>query len=249
MAIILTLIALFVARKYVVFAVMAWPLRRLLRQRKDSFSPEIDNHVDPEPATETQSRPRLSPLQKVKNAIFMALMSYEKYLIIQTGYIPSHILRDFIYRHIFFVQLAKSSTIHFGAEIRGGHRLQIGPNTIIGDRATLDARRGGIEIGRCVNVSSNVSFWTGSHDMNDPYFRSMPGKRGPICIDDYAWIGAGATVLHSTKIGRGAVVCAGAVVTKDVEPYAVVAGVPAKQIGSRKTDLRYSLDAKGVMFY
>ena len=46
----------------------------------------------------------------------------------------------------------------------------------------------------------------------------------PICIDDYAWIGAGAIVLQGVHIGKGAVVCAGAVVTKDVGDYEVVGG-------------------------
>lgn len=58
-------------------------------------------------------------------------------------------------------------------------------------------------------------------------------KGGSIEIGDYAFIGVNVTVLHSVKIGKGAVVCAGAVVTKDVPDFAVVAGIPAKVIGTR----------------
>lgn len=61
----------------------------------------------------------------------------------------------------------------------------------------------------------------------------------PIFIDDYVWIGVGAIVLQGVKIGKGAVIAAGSVVTKDIEPYSIVAGVPAKVIGKRNPDLDY----------
>ena len=77
---------------------------------------------------------------------------------------------------------------------------------------------------------------TGSHDINSHDFSA---KGGAIEIGDYCFIGVNATVLHSVKIGKGSVVCAGAVVTKDVPEYSVVAGVPAKVIGARTRDLDY----------
>jgi acetyltransferase-like isoleucine patch superfamily enzyme len=55
----------------------------------------------------------------------------------------------------------------------------------------------------------------------------------PVVLEDDVWIGANAIVANGVRVGRGAVVGAGAVVTKDVEPYAIVAGVPARQIGAR----------------
>ncbi len=58
-------------------------------------------------------------------------------------------------------------------------------------------------------------------------------------IDDYVWIGIGVIVLQGVHIAKGAVVCAGAVVTKDVGEYEIVAGVPAKKIGERNKDLDY----------
>lgn len=139
--------------------------------------------------------------------------------------------------------------IHFGAEIRAPHQLEIGNGTIIGDKCILDARRGGIIIGKNVNFSSQVNLWTGQHDYNDSYFRSNPSKRGPIKIGDRAWLGPNVTVLHSVTIGEGAVVAAGAVVTKDVEPFTLVGGVPAKKIGVRNHDLRYEFNGKSVAFY
>jgi len=99
--------------------------------------------------------------------------------------------------------------------------------------------RGGLTIGDNVSVSAGVWLLTDGHAMNDPLF---PEVLAPVCIGDYAWLGSRALVLPGVRIGDGAVVAAGAVVTKDVEPYAVVAGVPARAIGTRSSDLRYQLD-------
>jgi len=63
-----------------------------------------------------------------------------------------------------------------------------------------------------------------------------------VVVGDYVWIGARATILPGVTIGRGAVVAAGALVSRDVPPYAVVGGVPAKVIGERARDLRYTLN-------
>jgi acetyltransferase-like isoleucine patch superfamily enzyme len=64
-------------------------------------------------------------------------------------------------------------------------------------------------------------------------------KSSPVIIDDYVWVGINATVLQGVRIGEGAVVAAGAVVTKNVEPYTIVGGIPAKQIGVRTKNLDY----------
>lgn len=98
------------------------------------------------------------------------------------------------------------------------------------NRGCIIDGRGGITIGNSVSISFGVYIMTGSHDADNPLF---PGKFRPIVIDDYAWIGVGAKVLQGVHIGEGAVVAAGAVVTKDVPPYAVVGGVPARKISER----------------
>ena len=77
---------------------------------------------------------------------------------------------------------------------------------------------------------------TGSHDIQSRHF---VGLFKPVVIDDYAFLGVGCTILQGINIGRGAVVCAGAVVTKDVKPFEIVGGVPAKAIGKRTEDLDY----------
>jgi acetyltransferase-like isoleucine patch superfamily enzyme len=172
----------------------------------------------------------------IKNKYINGLMFL---LILIVRNIPSHIVRNSIYR-LMGLKLGKGSTIYSGAEIRSPHKIKIGHNTIIGHDAILDGR-GELEIGNNVNFSTGVWIWTSQHDKNDPYFRDISGK---VIIEDYAWISCRTIILPNTKIGKGAVVCAGAVVTKDVEPYSIVGGVPARKIGDRSRDLRYKLDSK-----
>ena len=68
-------------------------------------------------------------------------------------------------------------------------------------------------------------------------------------IGDRAWLGSNVTVLPGVNIGEGAVCCAGCVVTKDVEPYAVVAGIPARKVGERPRRLVYEFDGKSCRMY
>jgi acetyltransferase-like isoleucine patch superfamily enzyme len=116
-------------------------------------------------------------------------------------------------------------------------RLRIGKNSVIGDHAILDARAG-ITIGDNVNISTNVAIWTGQHDYQSSDFAY---ESASVNICDYAWLSFRSTILPGVTVGKGAVVAACAVVTKDVPPFAVVAGIPAKVIGQRNQDLRYNL--------
>lgn len=113
--------------------------------------------------------------------------------------------------------------------------LTVGNGCCINRQCLLDAR-GGLTIGHNVCLSHRVNLVTGSHELNAPDFR---GRYRPIVLDDNVWVGIGATVLQGVHVGRGAVVCAGAVVTHDVEPFTVVAGVPARPIGERTKNLDY----------
>lgn len=177
----------------------------------------------------------------MKTQLFFTITGYARLLMYQTGFFPSHCIRHFIYKYIFLIDKSKDSIIYYGAYIRGGENLHIGRGCIIGDRCQLDARCGGIFMGEDVNIGTCVSLWTGSHDANDSWFRSMH-KIGKITIGNRAWLGSHCVILDQVNIGEGAVVAAGAVVTKDVDPYTIVAGVPAKKIGERNKDLRYHFD-------
>jgi len=131
----------------------------------------------------------------------------------------------------------RTGVIMLGSEIHAPQQLRIGRDCAIGNRCALDAR-GGITIGRDVNISSHARLQTAKHLIDDPDFMH---DFSPIVVGDRAWIAEGAVVLGGVSIGEAAVVAAGAVVTKNVAPYTVVGGVPAKPIRERARDLRYRL--------
>ena len=190
------------------------------------------------------------PASFLRRTIGNVILSYYRYSQFQVGCIPSHHVRNWLYKKVYGVTMAKDVVIYFGAEMRGSWNLSLGKGCIVGDQAILDARRGGIEIGESVNISSNVSFYTDSHDYNDPYFRASSEKVGGIKIGNRAWIGPNSVILHGINIGEGAVVAAGAVVTKHVPPYTVVGGIPARKIADRNQNLKYQFCTNTrCMFY
>lgn len=157
-------------------------------------------------------------------------------LLSEVGHLPSHSARSFFYRQA-GLSLPASSSIHWRAEFYAPENVTIGEHCTIGDTCFLDGRSG-LTIKDCVNLGSHVRIYTREHDVQSPVFAETGG---PVVIDDYAWVASHAIVLPGVTVGRGAVVAAGAVVTSDVPPFAIVGGVPAKVIGTRTTDLRYRL--------
>lgn len=151
-------------------------------------------------------------------------------------YIPSRTLRYLWYRHVLGWRFDSSVTIMMGqyvqmAGVRScSRKVFIGQGTVI-NHGCLLYTTGGLTIGENVSISSGAWLITGTHDMNDPQFRD---EYKPIVIGDYVWIGVRATVLGGISIGEGSVVMAGAMVTRDVPPYAVVGGVPARFIRHRE---------------
>jgi acetyltransferase-like isoleucine patch superfamily enzyme len=145
------------------------------------------------------------------------------------GNIHIHYLRHGLYRHFFKIDLPKDSIIYCGVHFDSPWFLKMGHNSIINDHARLDARNG-ITIGNNVDISTEVQIFTLEHDPSSPAFGV---KGGPVIIEDWVYIGTRATILPGVRIKEGAVVAAGAVVTKDVEPWTMVGGVPAKFIKTR----------------
>lgn len=133
---------------------------------------------------------------------------------------------------------AGTASIALGVEMWAVGGLSLGPRSTIGQRCYVDAR-GGVEIGSDVSVSRSVTFLTAEHVVEDPAFGTT---LAPVRLDHHSWIGVGAILLPGVHVGEGAVVAAGAVVTRDVPPYAVVAGSPARQIGTRPSPMSYQLD-------
>lgn len=94
---------------------------------------------------------------------------FYKYFIHKTKNIPSHRIRNYIYKNILSVTMQPNTVIYFNTEIRASWNLKIGNGSIIGDSCILDARNG-ISIGNNVNISSEVRIWTEQHDYQDPMF-------------------------------------------------------------------------------
>ena len=127
------------------------------------------------------------------------------------------------------VKIGKRAIIDMGYYILGSTRLIIGEKCHINRQCMLDAR-GGITIGNNVSISHCVKIVSGSHNYNSRHFDYEAAE---IFIEDNVWIGINAIILKGVRIGEGAVIAAGAIVTKDCEPYGVYAGIPAKKVGVR----------------
>lgn len=151
--------------------------------------------------------------------------------------IPFHGLRMKHYRRL-GVKIGAGSTLLMSIQMHEATSITIGEGTVINPHCYLDGR-GGLKIGSNVNISSHVILVAGVHDIQDG--DGFSGSVKPITIEDYVWLCTRCTILAGVTVGRGAVVAAGAVVTKSVEPNTVVAGVPAKKIGERNPNLNYQL--------
>lgn len=153
------------------------------------------------------------------------------------GLFPSHHIRRFFYR-ISGMIIGDGSTIHTGARFYDPGNIRIGKDSIIGEGVVLDGRDK-IIIGNHVAIATEVMIYNAEHDVQSENFSA---KTEPVVIEDYVFIGPRAIILPGVKVGKGAVVAAGAVVTKNVDEFSIVGGVPAKVIGERKAkDLKYKL--------
>jgi acetyltransferase-like isoleucine patch superfamily enzyme len=157
------------------------------------------------------------------------------------GHIPSHALRLLFYRRI--MEIGRQSSILMGLTLYYPGRVVIGDNSVINGQCVLDSRAG-IYIGNSVSLSPYVHIWAGGHDINNPNFVSQGGV---TILEDYVWVGSRVTILGgatgaSLTLGEGCVVSAGSVVVRDVEPYTVVAGNPARKIAVRSRDVDYKLN-------
>lgn len=177
----------------------------------------------------------------MKNKIYNAINITLGNMIINK--IPSRSIRK-VYYKLMGMKIKKNSVIFRRSDVLAPNKIEIGENCAIGWFTHLDGR-GGIKIGNNTNISSYAKIVTGTHDIDSNDF--VKGCFKQVVIGDNVWICTGALILPGVKIGNGAVVAAGAVVNKDVGPYEVVGGVPAKKIRERKNKVSYKLPKATIL--
>lgn len=114
--------------------------------------------------------------------------------------------------------------------------LIVGDNVSIAENVTVNAsEKGKIVLGNYVLIAPNTVLRASDHVTTraDQTIREQGHTGGEIIVEDDVWIGANCVIVAGTRIGKGAVIAAGAVVAKDVEPYTIVGGVPAKFLKKR----------------
>lgn len=124
--------------------------------------------------------------------------------------------------------LDRNMTIETRGRLEVGHRVVFGHTTTIGVREL-------VTIGNDCLIAELVSIRDHDHETSDPTtpMRRQGVRVAAVVIEDDVWVGGHACVLKGVTIGRGAIIGAGAVVTKDVPPYAIALGVPARIVGYR----------------
>jgi maltose O-acetyltransferase len=139
-------------------------------------------------------------------------------------------LRAYCASH-FCADVSRSAQINRRARL--GRQVTIGPNSGVGEESIL---WGEVHIGSDVIMGQGCYFITGDHLVPGDYgrFRDLDPVTAPIHVEDGAFIGGRVIVLPGVRIGKGAAVGAGSVVTKDIAPGATVVGNPAREVRRRK---------------
>jgi maltose O-acetyltransferase len=205
--------------------------------------------VDARPAR-AAARPEHAAADRPHRVLAIRVLAYVTNHVV--AHVPSFALRRAWYRRVLGATVGPGAGVHLGCRI-----WFYGPGQVRRDGLVLGARarvnrdccldvRGGLWVGDDVSISPDVTVLTASHRLDAPDF---PVETRAVRIEDHAWIGTRATILPGVTLGRGSVVCAGAVVTRDVPPLAVVAGVPARPVGERPPEAAgYALPTRLPLF-
>lgn len=141
---------------------------------------------------------------------------------------PMHSFKNALLNTLFGSKISTDVLLLNGVRILFPKNLTIGKNSYISYHTRIESRAP-VNIGENVTVSPQVFITTGDHSPED-----LASVSAPVTIGDGVFIGARAMVLAGVTVGRHSIVGAGAVVTKDVPPYSIVGGVPAKVIRKRE---------------
>lgn len=144
-------------------------------------------------------------------------------------------LRNY-YLRIFNINLGGRTSLHRRCKFFHIGKMTVGKNSVINFGCYLDNRRG-IYIGDNVGIAHNTKIYTLGHNLDDPKFGT---KGGTVYIKDNVFVFSNSMIMPGVTVGEGAIVLAGSVVTKDVEPWTIIGGNPAKKIRERKRDIDYT---------
>lgn len=148
-------------------------------------------------------------------------------------------------------KINKTVEINYGNEFYYIEKLELGRYVYLGENGYYNAA-GGISIGNGTCIAANVSILSENHNYDSLDLKYIPFDsrkiHKPVIIEENVWIGHGTTIIPGVKIGEGAVVAAGSVVTKDVPNYTVVGGNPAKTIKKRNIDVYNNLKNDGKIW-
>lgn len=167
-------------------------------------------------------------IRKSTNRLFSYVLDFELMLLRWVGNIPLHHVRRLFYR-LAGMGIGKGTSIHMFANFFNPKNIEIGDDTVVGMKAFLDGRAK-LSIGSHTALASEVMIYNSEHDIDASDFHAIEQE---VIIGDYVFIGPRATIMPGVHIGDGAIVAAGAVVTKDVPQMSIVGGVPAKEIRKR----------------
>jgi maltose O-acetyltransferase len=153
---------------------------------------------------------------------------------------PFHFLRRG-YLKQYLGDMGQGSQVQLACRFLQGRKVFLGKRNVINFGCLFDGRRFAIRTGDDVSIGPEAAILTLGHD---PQSATFADRGGEVLIEDKVWIGFRAIILPGVVVGQGAVVAAGSVVTKSVEPFTIVAGVPARKIGERNQKLDYQLNYK-----
>lgn len=152
------------------------------------------------------------------------------------GLVPLYWFRHLVVRWLYGLKMGRSN-LHRAVTLFSPWLIRVGDNVNIQMGCFLDGR-GGLTIGNNVDLTPGVRILTIQHDIDSPEYATV---KKPVVIQDNVVIGSWALILPGVTVGEGAVIAAGAVVVKNVEPYSMVAGNPAVKKRMRARDIRYRL--------
>lgn len=159
------------------------------------------------------------------------------------GRAPLHVLRA-AYLKSYLGAYGAGTSVQMGCRFLNGRKVFLGARNVINFGCLFDGRTHEIRTGSDVSIGPEAAILTLGHDPRSSDFRDQGGA---VTVGDRAWIAFRAVLLPGVTIGEGAVVAAGSVVTKDVEPYTIVAGNPARRVGERPRNLGYLLTFRPLL--